>query len=128
MDAIKQLLEKKRQAKDALDTGGKKYVKHSAIEEARLKRLREEEEQETLAKVCRGCLPLWLITPTPFVSTKCSCRAYMTLIPQCSPGRGDTASPLHSALCITSALCVTHAGAQEEAEDWRTAAAAAAEN
>ena len=51
MDAIKQLLERKRQAKEALDTGGKKYVKHSTIEDARLKRLREEEEQETLAKV-----------------------------------------------------------------------------
>ena len=67
MDAIKQLLEKKRQAKEALDTGGKKYVKHSTIEDARLKRLREEEEQETLAKVCRGCPPVWSMDPSrPF--------------------------------------------------------------
>ncbi len=51
MDALKALLEKKRQAAQAIDTGGKKFVKHSVIEEARVKRLREEEEQERLAKV-----------------------------------------------------------------------------
>lgn len=83
MDAIKQLLEKKRQAKEALDTGGKKYVKHSTIEEARLKRLREEEEQETLAKVCRGCLPVGSMTPSSFISFTASCEACMTLTPQC---------------------------------------------
>ena len=106
MDAIKQLLEKKRQAKEALDTGGKKYVKHSTIEEARLKRLREEEEQETLAKVNRGCVRLWSIPPTFFISTKCSCEAGMTSPPQCH-------------------LENAHAGAQEEAKVWRTGAAAA---
>lgn len=51
MDALKALLEKKRQAAQAIDTGGKKFVKHSVIEDARLKRLREEEEQEILEKV-----------------------------------------------------------------------------
>ena len=66
MDAIKLLLEKKRQAKEALDTGGKKYVKHSTIEEARLKRLREEEAQETLAKVCRGPFLSSRYFPHPF--------------------------------------------------------------
>ncbi len=54
MDALKALLEKKRQAAQAIDTGGKKFVKHSVIEEARVKRLREEEEQERLAKVSYG--------------------------------------------------------------------------
>ncbi|CAL5228863.1 g12074 [Coccomyxa viridis] len=53
MDALKALLEKKRQAAQAIDTGGKKFVKHSVIEDARLKRLREEEQQETLEKELR---------------------------------------------------------------------------
>ncbi len=109
MDAIKQLLEKKRQAKEALDTGGKKYVKHSTIEDARLKRLREEEEQETLAKVCRGCPPVWSMDLTSFLSINCSCEAYVIPMPQ--PHLRDA-----------------HAGAQEEAEVWRTGAAAAAED
>lgn len=51
MDKLKALLEKKRQAAQALDTGGKSFVKHSVIEDARLKRLRDEEEQERLEKV-----------------------------------------------------------------------------
>ena len=107
MDAIKQLLEKKRQAKEALDTGGKKYVKHSTIEDARLKRLREEEEQETLAKVCRGCPPVWSMLPTSLLRTKCCCKACVYFMPQ---------------------PYLPNAGAQEEAEVWGTGAAAAAED
>lgn len=51
MNDLKLLLAKKREAAQAIKTGGKKFVKHSVIDDARLKCLREEEEQERLAKV-----------------------------------------------------------------------------
>jgi pre-mRNA-splicing factor 18 len=50
IDAIKSLLQQTRAEKQEL-VGGKKYVKKSELEEARLKRLREEEEAERRAKV-----------------------------------------------------------------------------
>lgn len=50
MDNLKQLISsKKRSFKE--EAGGKKYVKRSALEEKRLKRLREEEEAERARKV-----------------------------------------------------------------------------
>lgn len=50
LDSLKALLQKKKQEKQEL-VGDKKYIKKSELEEARLKRLREEEEQERRAKV-----------------------------------------------------------------------------
>jgi hypothetical protein len=50
MDSLKALLVAKKQEKAAL-VGDKKYVRKAELEEAKLKRLREEEEQERLAKV-----------------------------------------------------------------------------
>ena len=50
MDSLKELIASKKQSfKD--ESQGKKYAKRSAIEENRLKRLREEEEQERQRKV-----------------------------------------------------------------------------
>ena len=112
MDAIKQLLEKKRQAKEALDTRGKKYVKHSTIEEARLKRLREEEDQERLAKVCRGTSPYRSTSPTSSISLECSWDACVTSItaatlcerPCRSSGRGRSLENLLSS-CTGLTMC-----------------------
>ncbi len=50
LDALKSLLQKKKAEKQEL-VGDKKYVKKSELEEARLKRIREEEEAERRAKV-----------------------------------------------------------------------------
>ena len=50
MDALRALLEEKKKVA-ASDYGGRKYVKHSEIEGARLKRLREEEATELSQKV-----------------------------------------------------------------------------
>jgi hypothetical protein len=50
MDGLKALLAKKRQEKADL-VGDKKIVRKQDLEVARLKRLREEEEQERFAKV-----------------------------------------------------------------------------
>jgi len=52
VDGLKALLAKKKQEKQEL-VGDKKYMRKQELEEARLKRLREEEEQERLAKACR---------------------------------------------------------------------------
>jgi hypothetical protein len=50
VDSLKALLQKKKQEKQEL-VGDKKYVRKGEIEEAKLKRIREEEEQERRAKV-----------------------------------------------------------------------------
>jgi hypothetical protein len=50
MDSLKALLAKKKAEKQDL-VGDKKYVRRGELEEAKLKRIREEEEQERLAKV-----------------------------------------------------------------------------
>ena len=50
MDALRALVEEKKKAA-ASEFGGRKYVKQSDIEGARLKRLREEEAKELLHKV-----------------------------------------------------------------------------
>jgi hypothetical protein len=52
MDSLKALLAKKKAEKQEL-VGDKKSVRRGDLEEAKLKRLREEEEQERLAKVWR---------------------------------------------------------------------------
>ncbi len=52
MDALRALLEEKKKVA-ASDYGGRKYVKQSEIEGARLKRLREEEANELSQKVRR---------------------------------------------------------------------------
>jgi len=55
MDNLKALLAKKKAEKQEL-VGDKKFVRRGDLEEAKLKRLREEEEQERLAKVrAHGC-------------------------------------------------------------------------
>jgi pre-mRNA-splicing factor 18 len=51
MNALKELLEKKRKALPATTFGEKKFIKQSELEELRLKRLREEEEREKEEKV-----------------------------------------------------------------------------
>lgn len=56
LDSLKALLQKKKQEKQEL-VGDKKYVRKSDLEAAKLKRIREEEEQERRAKV-RGILLL----------------------------------------------------------------------
>jgi hypothetical protein len=50
LDSLKALLQKKKQEKQEL-VGDKKYVRKAELEEAKLKRIREEEEQERKAKV-----------------------------------------------------------------------------
>ena len=50
MDSLKALVAKKKAEKQEL-VGDKKFVKRGELEEARLKRLREEEEQERREKV-----------------------------------------------------------------------------
>ena len=50
LDALKSLLQQKKAEKQEL-VGEKKYVRKSELEEARLKRIREEEEAERRAKV-----------------------------------------------------------------------------
>lgn len=52
MEGLKALLEKKRKAA-AEEFGGKKYVKRSEIEDARLKKLRDEENEENKHKELR---------------------------------------------------------------------------
>lgn len=52
MDGLKALLAARKQEKLDL-VGDKKRLRGSELEEARLKRLREEEEQERQEKVCR---------------------------------------------------------------------------
>ena len=51
MNALKELLEKKRQAAQGQQVGERRYAKQSDLEEQRLKRLREEEQQEREEKV-----------------------------------------------------------------------------
>lgn len=51
MDNLKQLISTKKKSFTE-DSGGKKYVKRSDMEEKRLKRLREEEDAERARKVC----------------------------------------------------------------------------
>lgn len=52
MDGLKALLEKKRKEKEELLGGSdKKYFKRSELEDAKLAKLREEEEKERQAKV-----------------------------------------------------------------------------
>ena len=51
MNALKELLEKKRQAAQALQVGDRKYAKQAELEEQRHKRLREEEQKERQVKV-----------------------------------------------------------------------------
>jgi hypothetical protein len=55
LDGLRSLLQQKKAEKQQL-VGDKKYVRKSELEEARLKRIREEEEAERLAKVRPGCL------------------------------------------------------------------------
>jgi hypothetical protein len=50
MDALKALIKKKKEEKQEL-LGDKKQIRRSELEEARLKRLRGEEEQERQLKV-----------------------------------------------------------------------------
>lgn len=57
LDSLKALLHNKKKEKQEL-VGDRKYIKKSELEEARLKRLREEEEQERRAKVCLLLHPL----------------------------------------------------------------------
>lgn len=58
LDSLKNLLQQKKAEKKEL-VGDKKYVRKSELEEARLKRIREEEEAERRAKV-----GLVLLTPS----------------------------------------------------------------
>lgn len=51
MDALKALLEKKRQSLPAAKFGDRKFVKQADLEDLRLKRLREEEQKELEQKV-----------------------------------------------------------------------------
>ena len=51
MNALKELLEKKRQAAQGQQLGDRKYAKQADLEEQRLKRVREEELQEREEKV-----------------------------------------------------------------------------
>lgn len=61
MDGLKALLAKKRKAADE-EFGGRKQVKRVEIEQARIKQLRTEEQDELGAKVvkqpCSAALPL----------------------------------------------------------------------
>jgi hypothetical protein len=50
MDGLKALVKRTKQETREL-VGAKKYVRKAELEEARLKRIREEEEQERRAKV-----------------------------------------------------------------------------
>jgi pre-mRNA-splicing factor 18 len=50
LDALKSLLQQRKAEKQEL-VGDKKYVRKSELEEAKLKRLRQEEEAERRAKV-----------------------------------------------------------------------------
>jgi len=50
MDKLKELITTKRKAVDE-DFGGKKFLKRGELEEVKLKRLRDEEQQEKLRKV-----------------------------------------------------------------------------
>lgn len=59
LDALKSLLQQKKAEKQEL-VGEKKYVRKSELEEARLKRIREEEEAERRAKVIMSTLLLQL--------------------------------------------------------------------
>jgi hypothetical protein len=54
MNALKELLEKKRQAAQGQQLGERKYAKQADLEEQRLKRLREEEQREREEKVWGG--------------------------------------------------------------------------
>ena len=51
MNALKELLEKKRQAAQTLQVGDRKYARQADLEEHRQKRLREEEQREREEKV-----------------------------------------------------------------------------
>ena len=51
MDKLKQLVASKRKATEE-EFGGRKFMKRGELEEMRLKKLREEEEQERILKVC----------------------------------------------------------------------------
>lgn len=53
LDALKSLLQQRKAEKQEL-VGDKKYVRKSELEEAKLKRLRAEEEAELRAKVIMG--------------------------------------------------------------------------
>jgi hypothetical protein len=62
VDSLKALLQKKKQEKQEL-VGDKKYVRKGELEEAKLKRIREEEQQELKAKVsCMLLLGHWART------------------------------------------------------------------
>jgi len=50
MDKLREMVSIKRKAADA-EFGGKKFVKRGDLETARLRKLREEEEEERRAKV-----------------------------------------------------------------------------
>ena len=53
MDKLKQLVASKRKATEE-EFGGKKFVKRGELEEVRVQKLREEEEQERREKVRMG--------------------------------------------------------------------------
>jgi hypothetical protein len=61
MNNLKAMIEKKRKEQEELAGGaGKKFVKRSEVEAAKLAKLREEEEQERQAKVRGGGLFIWV--------------------------------------------------------------------
>jgi len=70
LDGLKALLQKKRQETQDL-VGDKKYVRKSELEEAKLKRLREEEEQERRAKVIVLLQHVLRLSPYDTASVPC---------------------------------------------------------
>lgn len=62
LDALKSLLQQKKAEKQEL-VGAKKYVRKSELEEAKLKRIREEEDAERRAKVIHTLSPAVAASP-----------------------------------------------------------------